>query len=135
MDKLTPERRSLLMAKIKAKDTKPEMAVRSMLHSMGYRFRIHRKNLPWTPDIALPRRSTVVFVHGCFWHGHVCKKTKMPKTRTEYWFDTITGNRRRDALKQSKLQALGWKVVVVWECELKSPARLASKLRRCLDRL
>ena len=96
MDKLTPERRSLLMAKIKAKDTKPEIAVRSMLHRMGYRFRIHRKDLPGTPDIVLPRRNTVVLVHGCFWHGHVCKKTKMPKTRTEYWLDKIAGNRRRD---------------------------------------
>lgn len=122
------------MAKIKARNTKPEIAVRSMLHRMGYRFRIHRKDLAGTPDIVLPRHRTVVFVHGCFWHGHVCKKTKMPKTRIEYWADKIAGNRRRDALKQSQLQTLGWEVVVVWECELREPALLATKLRKKLDR-
>ena len=121
------------MATIKARNTKPEIAVRSMLHRMGYRFRIHRKDLAGTPDIVLPRHRTVLFVHGCFWHEHACKKTKMPKTRIEYWEDKISGNRRRDALKQSQLQALGWKVVVVWECELKEPALLASKIRKNLD--
>jgi DNA mismatch endonuclease, patch repair protein len=133
LDRLTPERRSWLMSRIKGANTKPEIAVRSLLHRMGYRFRIHRRDLPGTPDIVLPGRGVVVLVHGCFWHGHVCKRTKMPKSRVNYWTEKIAGNRRRDARKRRKLRALGWRVVVVWECELKKPDRLVGKLRSALS--
>ena len=120
------------MSRIHGANTKPELAVRSLLHRMGYRFRLHQKDLPGTPDIVMRGRGTVVFVHGCFWHGHACKRTKMPKSRVDYWAEKIEGNRRRDARKRRKLKSLGWNVVVVWECELKRPDRLAGKLRRSI---
>lgn len=121
-----------MMSRIRGTNTKPELAVRSLLHRMGYRFRLHRKDLPGTPDIVLPGRGTVVFVHGCFWHGHACKRTKMPKSRVEYWTGKIGANRRRDARKRKRLKALGWNVVIVWECELKRPDRLVEKLERSI---
>lgn len=133
MDRLSPERRSWLMSRIKGANTKPELAVRSLLHRMGYRFRLHRRDLPGTPDIVLPGRAAAVFVHGCFWHGHACKRAKMPKSRAEYWIDKIEGNKRRDARKRRQLRTLGWKVVVVWECEMKNPDKLAKKLHSALD--
>lgn len=134
MDRLSPERRSWLMSRIKGANTKPEIGVRSLLHRIGYRFRLHRRDLPGTPDIVLPGRKAVVFVHGCFWHGHACKRTKMPKTREDYWAEKIYGNRRRDARKRRQLRALGWKVVVVWECETKKPDQLIKKLNSALGR-
>ncbi len=130
MDRLSAERRSWLMSRIRGANTKPEIGVRSLLHRLGYRFRIHRRDLPGTPDIVLPGRGIAIFVHGCFWHGHACKRTKMPKSRVEYWVEKIEGNRRRDSRKRRKLRTLGWKVVIVWECELKRPERLAEKLRK-----
>lgn len=132
-DRITPKRRSWLMSQIRSTDTKPEIAVRSSLHSLGFRFRLHRKDLPGTPDIVLPGRDAVVFVHGCFWHGHRCKKTGMPKSRMEYWVPKIEANRRRDAKKRRQLKTLGWKVVVVWECELKKPEKLTTKLLKEID--
>ena len=120
------------MSRIKGSDTKPEIAVRSLLHRMGYRFRLHRRDLPGTPDIVLPGRGTVVFVHGCFWHGHSCKRTKMPKSRKIYWAEKIEGNRRRDARKRRQLKSLGWEVVVVWECEINKVDKLVMRLRRAL---
>lgn len=120
------------MSRIHGANTKPERAVRSLLHRMGYRFRLHQKDLPGTPDIVMRSRDTVVFVHGCFWHGHACKRTKMPKSRVDYWTEKIEANRRRDARKRRKLKSLGWNVVVVWECELKRPDRLAGKLKRSI---
>lgn len=133
MDRLSPERRSWLMSRIKGANTKPEIAVRSLLHRMGYRFRLHRRDLPGTPDVVLPGRTAVVFVHGCFWHGHACKRAKMPKTREDYWAQKIDANRRRDARKRRQLKALGWKVVIVWECETKKPEKLIKKLHSALD--
>lgn len=133
MDRLSPERRSWLMSRIKGANTKPEIAVRSLLYRMGYRFRLHRRDLPGTPDIVLPGRTAVVFVHGCFWHGHACKRAKMPKTREDYWAQKIDANRRRDARKRRQIKALGWKVVVVWECETKKPDELIKKLHSALD--
>jgi len=133
LDRLSPERRSWLMSRIHGANTKPELAVRSLLHRMGYRFRLHQRDLPGTPDIVMRGRGTVVFVHGCFWHGHACKRTKMPKSRVDYWAEKIEGNRRRDARKRRKLKSLGWNVVVVWECELKRPDRLAGKLKRSIE--
>jgi DNA mismatch endonuclease (patch repair protein) len=132
VDRLSIEHRSWLMSRIKGKNTKPEIAVRSMLHRMGYRFRIHARELPGTPDIVLPRHETVVLVHGCFWHGHRCKIGKMPKSRVEYWDPKIEATKARDRRKRRQLRALGWKAIVVWECELKNPERLRKKLAAAL---
>lgn len=133
-DRLSQERRSWLMSRIGGKNTRPELAVRSLLHRLGFRFRLHRKDLPGTPDIVLPGRQAVVLVNGCFWHGHSCKQKGMPKSRTDYWNQKIEANRYRDARVQRQLRRLGWKVVVVWECELKTPERLERKLSKSIDR-
>ena len=120
------------MSRIRGANTKPEIAVRSLLHRMGYRFRLHRRDLPGTPDIVLPARSAVVMVHGCFWHGHACKRSKMSKSRTDYWEPKIEANRRRDARVRRRLRRMGWKVVVVWECETKRLDKLSRKLGNAL---
>ena len=108
------------MSAIKSKNTKPEIEVRKLLHSLGYRFRLHRKDLPGTPDIVLPKYKTVIFVHGCFWHRHEnCKYASIPKTRTEFWENKFKENIKRDQVNQNNLYKLGWNIVIVWECELK----------------
>ena len=127
-DRLTKEARSRLMSKIGQANTGPERKVRSLLHRLGYRFRLHVRALPGTPDIVLPGRKAVIFVHGCFWHGHVCKAEKMPKSRTDYWGPKIEANKKRDKRQQRLLRKLGWKVIVVWECELKALDKLAQKI-------
>lgn len=112
--------RSYNMSRIKGKDTKPEMLVRKFLFSKGFRYRLHDKKLPGKPDIVLPKYKTVIFVHGCFWHGHIgCQYYIIPKTRTEWWTAKISGNIQRDTVNISKLAAIGWKVVVVYECNLR----------------
>ena len=121
------------MSRVRSQDTGPERAVRSILHRLGYRFRLHMKSLPGTPDIVLPRRGVVVFVHGCFWHGHRCKVGKMPKSRTDYWGPKIEANQARDVRKSAKLRRLGWSVITVYECELKRPDTLAQRLRRHIE--
>ncbi|WP_371180914.1 very short patch repair endonuclease [Xanthomonas sacchari] len=133
VDRLTAERRSWLMSRIGSKNTKPELALRSLLHGLGFRFRLHRRDLPGTPDVVLPGRQTVIFVHGCFWHGHACKRNKMPKSRTEYWGPKIDANRKRDAKKRRMLRKLGWQVLTVWECELRNPSKLSDRLVRMID--
>jgi DNA mismatch endonuclease (patch repair protein) len=130
VDRLDPLRRSRLMSRIGSVNTRPEIQVRSMLHRMGCRFRLHVRSLPGTPDVVLPARGAVVFVHGCFWHGHRCKRGKMPKSRVEYWDAKIHQNRRRDASARRSLRRLGWKVIVVWECDLRRSADLADRLAR-----
>ena len=116
------EQRSRNMSAIKSKNTKPEIAVRKLLHSMGYRFRLHRKDLPGSPDIVLPKYKTVIFVHGCFWHRHEnCKYASTPKTRKEFWENKFKLNLKRDAEVQEKIKSIGWQSVVIWECELKEP--------------
>ena len=106
------------MSRIRGKDTTPEMAVRRALHGMGYRFRLHGRKLPGRPDIVLPKHRTVVFVHGCFWHRHrKCKNCTTPTTRRAWWLEKLEGNAARDRLHKQALRKLGWKVVVVWECE------------------
>lgn len=133
-DSRQPFTRSEVMARIKGKDTGPEKAVRSFLHALGYRFRLHRKDLPGSPDIVLPGRKAVIFVHGCFWHGHGCKRgSRAPKTNADYWTRKLAGNVARDAKRQAELVVLGWRVLVVWECEMKEAEALMDKLRAFLD--
>ena len=121
-DTISKERRSWNMSRIRGKNTKPELIVRSMLHRMGYRFRLHRKNLPGCPDIVLPKHRTVIFVHGCYWHRHPrCRYAYEPKSRTEFWNRKFQENVKRDKKNQAQLEELGWRVRVVWECEVKDP--------------
>lgn len=119
-DKLTPEKRSWNMSQIKGKDTKMEVEVRKYLFSKGYRFRKNDKRYPGKPDIVLPKYHVAIFVHGCFWHRHEgCKDATTPKTRTEFWLEKFDKNVKNDQIKQEKLRELGWKVIVIWECEIK----------------
>lgn len=119
-DKLTPEKRSWNMSRIKGKDTKIEVEVRKYLFSKGYRFRKNDKRYPGKPDIVLPKYHVAIFVHGCFWHRHAgCKDATTPKTRTEFWLEKFDKNVKNDRIKQEKLRELGWKVIVIWECEIK----------------
>jgi DNA mismatch endonuclease, patch repair protein len=113
------------MSRIKGKDTKPELAVRSFLHRMGYRFRIHRKDLPGKPDIVLPKYKTIIFIHGCFWHRHKgCKYAYTPKSRVKFWKDKFAGTVNRDKQHLKQLKEYGWKVFIIWECETKDMVRL-----------
>ncbi len=114
------EKRSRNMAAIKSKNTKPELVVRRSLHAMGYRFRLHKRDLPGKPDIVLPKYKIALFVHGCFWHRHEgCKYSTIPKTRTEFWIEKFRNNVERDKLNQAKLISMGWTPLIVWECETK----------------
>lgn len=121
-DVVDSKTRSRMMSGIRSKDTKPEMAVRRFLHGQGFRYRLHRRGLPGTPDLVFPKYKTVVFVHGCFWHGHDCRYFRLPKTRTEFWSEKISGNRARDAKNEEALRASGWKVIVIHECEIRDNA-------------
>jgi len=121
MDIYDRQKRSELMSKVRTKGTKPEMIVRRKLHSLGFRFRLHSKNLPGKPDIVLPKHQSVVFVHGCFWHHHTsCGKSKLPTSNVEFWRTKIHQNVKRDFLKAEELTKLGWRVLVIWECETKT---------------
>jgi DNA mismatch endonuclease (patch repair protein) len=129
------EQRSRNMSAIKSKNTKPEITVRKLLHSMGYRFRLHKKDLPGSPDIVLPKYKTVIFVHGCFWHRHQnCKYASNPKTRREFWEKKFKENIERDKKTQEKLKNLGWKTNIVWECEVKNREILILKLEEILSK-
>ena len=132
-DVFSKEKRSWIMSRVKGRDTKPEILVRSFLHRMGYRFRIHRRDLPGNPDIVLPRFGKVVFVHGCFWHGHkACPRSKRPTTNEDFWNKKLDGNIERDKRFRLELRRMGWKVLVVWECETRKPEKLLRKLERFL---
>ena len=121
------------MSRIRAKNTKPEVFVRSMLHRMGYRFRIHLKGLPGKPDIVLPKYHTAIFVHGCFWHGHEgCKDFAPPKTRTEWWLNKINGNKKKDTENIAQLDRQGWQVIIIWECEL-TPDNRENTIKSLVD--
>ena len=123
------EQRSRNMSSIKSKNTKPEIAVRKLLHSMGYRFRLHGKDLPGSPDIILPKYKTVIFVHGCFWHRHEnCKYATTPKTREEFWNNKFRSNIERDLEIHEKIKNLNWRSVVIWECEIKNKGNLRDKI-------
>jgi DNA mismatch endonuclease (patch repair protein) len=131
VDVLTKKHRSWNMGRVRGKDTKPELLVRSVLHRNGYRFRLHAKGLPGKPDIVLAKHHTVVFVHGCFWHRHKrCPDATVPKSRTEFWIEKFTDNVKRDVRNQAALRTLGWTIIIVWECEIAKPDRLAERLRR-----
>jgi DNA mismatch endonuclease, patch repair protein len=135
-DKLTPERRSANMAQIRSKDTKPELLVRRIVHGLGYRFRLHRRDLPGRPDLVFPARRAVIFVHGCFWHQHPdpsCRDSKLPRSRTDYWHAKLARNVERDASAQASLISAGWRVLVLWECEVKADQALKDRLRSFLD--
>ena len=119
VDRLSKERRSWNMSRIRAKDTKPELIIRSVLHRFGYRFRLHRKDLPGKPDIVMSKYKTVIFVHGCFWHRHEnCREASRPKTNSEYWEAKINRNIERDNNNVTLLQKEGWNVIIIWECEI-----------------
>ncbi|WP_263081702.1 very short patch repair endonuclease [Endozoicomonas sp. Mp262] len=118
------ETRSYIMASIHSKNTKPELIVRKKLHALGFRFRIHARELPGSPDLVLPKYKAVIQVNGCFWHGHDCPLFKMPKTRTEFWYKKISGNQERDKTNTGKLLMLGWRIMVIWECAIRGKQRI-----------
>jgi len=121
------EKRSQIMASVKTKNTAPEVKLRSILHRNGFRFRLNRKDLPGKPDIVLPKYKAVIFVHGCFWHGHDCKRGRRPQTNKEFWNEKIDGNIKRDKVNEIKLKELGWRVLVVWQCEIKNQDDLVKR--------
>ena len=130
----TPEVRSRIMRAIKSKDTKPEMLTRRTVHGMGYRYRLHRKDLPGKPDLVFPSRRKAIFVHGCFWHGHDCPHgSRTPKSNREYWVAKIGRNRERDAQSEAALKQAGWRVLIVWECQMKDQEAFRERLRQFLD--
>lgn len=130
-DKISAERRSRNMAAIRSKNTKPEMIVRQMVHSMGYRYRLHRNDLPGKPDLVFGPRRKVIFVHGCFWHQHPdpdCKDSRLPKSRLDYWLPKLERNVERDQSRQKMLEEMGWSVLTVWECEVRDKPALEQRL-------
>ena len=135
VDMVPPERRSEIMRLITCKNTQPELIVRRILHRLGYRFRLHRKDLPGNPDIVLPKHRTVVFVHGCFWHHHNCRRgNRVPKSNTEYWTSKIRRNSQRDKHNATLLHQLGWRRIVIWECQVKDTKTLCNRLANLLER-
>jgi DNA mismatch endonuclease, patch repair protein len=134
VDVLTPAQRRFNMSRIRGRDTTPELVVRRLIHGLGFRFRLHRRDLPGKPDLVLPRLRKAVFVHGCFWHRHPdCRFATMPKTRTEFWREKFSANMARDARKEEQLRQLGWDVLTVWECETRRLDGLQLRLRRWLS--
>ena len=133
-DVVTPEQRSRNMSKIRGKNTKPEMIVRSTCHELGLRYRLHRKDLPGTPDLVFPKYRLCLFVHGCFWHRHPgCKYAYTPKSRLDFWLPKLAKNIERDSKAQRALEAAGWRVSVIWECQTESKDALRTKIRKMVD--
>ncbi|MFB3921430.1 MAG: very short patch repair endonuclease [Terriglobia bacterium] len=133
-DRITPEHRSWNMSRIRGRNTGPELRVRSITHRLGFRFSIRRIDLPGKPDIVLPSHRTVIFVHGCFWHRHKgCTNSVVPKTRREFWLNKLDSNVLRDRRNAKALKDLGWRVLVVWECELEDEAKLRRRIMKVLD--
>ncbi len=132
-DKLTKERRSQNMAAIRSMGMKPEMAVRSLVHRLGFRFRLHRKDLPGVPDLVFPAMKKVIFVHGCFWHQHdACREGRLPKSRQDYWVPKLTRNVERDAQHTAALKKNGWRVLTLWECQVENDSRLPQTILKFL---
>jgi DNA mismatch endonuclease, patch repair protein len=133
-DRLSPEARSAHMRRIRKADTTPERMVRRMAHALGFRFRLHRRDLPGTPDLVFPRLRKAILVHGCFWHQHPgCRLARMPKTRLEYWIPKLRRNQERDAVAAEALRMLGWDVLVLWECEVAADAAVATTIATFLN--
>ena len=129
VDTISPEYRSEIMGRVRAKDTKPEMVVRRMLHAAGYRYRLHARDLPGKPDLVFPARRKVVFINGCFWHRHRdCALARLPKSRTEFWTNKLERNRERDEKNVAALREQGWEVLTVWECEVRDLATVMPRV-------
>jgi DNA mismatch endonuclease (patch repair protein) len=128
MDKLTPAERSAVMARIGQKNTAPEMIVRRAVHRLGFRYRLHRTDLPGKPDLVFPGSRRAIFVHGCFWHAHGCKVGRVPQSRSEYWVPKLARTRARDERNTAEMVRLGWTIMVLWECELRDKTALDAKL-------
>ncbi len=134
VDTLSPQHRSEVMSRIRSTDTKPEMRVRRLAYALGFRYRLHRKELPGKPDLVFVGRKKVIFVHGCFWHMHAeCPAGRIPKSRTEFWGEKLTRNRQRDEENRRALVAAGWQILVLWECQLKDEKQLAAQILRFLE--
>lgn len=129
VDVVSTEKRSSMMSGIRSKDTKPERMVRSVLHRLGYRFRLHRKDLPGKPDIVLPKHRKIILVQGCFWHGHSCAVASKPKSNTAYWREKIKSNRERDRRVKRELSLQDWEVLELWECEIRRGKAIEEKLK------
>ena len=135
-DRLTPQQRSHCMSRIRGKDTKPEILVRRGLHALGFRFRLQDRKLPGRPDIVLPKYGVAIMVNGCFWHGHKgCRYATKPKSNVEFWQTKIQRNQHRDEVTSAHLEALGWHVITIWECELRSPDALQTRLESLADEI
>jgi DNA mismatch endonuclease, patch repair protein len=136
VDKLTPKQRSRNMGKIRSKDTSPEMVVRKLVHRLGYRYRLHRKDLPGKPDLTFPSKKKLIFVHGCFWHQHQassCKIARLPKSKTDYWIPKLQRNAERDIQHRKALKKMGWNSLVIWECETYKMKRLEKRIDKFLS--
>lgn len=133
MDKFSPDKRSEIMRHIHGKDTGPEKKIRSTIHRMGFRYRMYVPNLPGKPDLVFPGKKRVIFVHGCFWHHHKnCKRGNFPKSRKDYWIPKLLRNQARDVKNAAKLRRLGWKVMVIWQCEISDMGKLSRRIARFL---
>jgi DNA mismatch endonuclease (patch repair protein) len=133
-DVFTTRKRSWIMSRVRGRDTKPEIIVRSIIHRMGYRFSLHRRDLPGKPDVVLPRYRKIIVINGCFWHGHKnCLRSKRPSTHTKFWNRKLDKNIDRDKRSRSELEKMGWNVLVIWECEIQKPDKIVDKLRRYLN--
>lgn len=132
MDVFTPAKRSEVMRRVRSRDTRPELAVRKVVHGLGYRYRLHVRALPGSPDLVLPRLRKAIFIHGCFWHGHSCPAAALPATRTEYWSHKQSRNSQRDRKNLRALRSSGWSVLVIWECQIKNLERVTKRLLRFL---
>jgi len=134
MDSVSPTRRSEIMGRVRSRDTKPELLVRRLIHAMGYRYRLHAKDLPGKPDLVFRSRRKVVFVHGCFWHRHPgCSLARVPKSRVEFWLPKLEANRQRDIKNERALKDAKWSTLIIWECELDNIAELTNRIKEFLD--
>ena len=123
------------MSKISGKNTKPEILVRKFIFSKGFRFRINDKRYPGKPDIVLPKYKSIIFIHGCFWHGHSCKRGNLPETNREFWVNKISNTKKRDVRNKRELETLGWKVIIIWQCEISSKLKFESKMKNVITHL
>jgi len=134
-DTLSKSERSERMGRVRSKNTRPEMVLRRLVHNMGYRYRLHVRTLPGSPDLVFPRRLAVIFMHGCFWHRHGrCPLTRLPKSRVAFWREKLEGNRMRDQRNQRRLRQLGWRVMVIWECQLSDVDKVSNRVKRFLEK-